>query len=94
MTNKRYRHYSEFSRVNLGQIAGEIGRTPGQTVKLLHKMGFIGLRPRRGLDRHHITYDARALETLKAMLGQPHRHISDKPDDWLTKWIDKGDPHV
>lgn len=88
---KRYPHPSEFSRVSLGQIAGEIDRTPAQTMKLLHKMGFIGLKPRRGLAHRTITYDARALETLKAMLGQPHRHISDKPDDWLTQWL--GEPH-
>jgi hypothetical protein len=79
------------TRVNLGQIAAEIDRTPAQTMKLLTKMGYIGLRPRRG--QRSITYDARALETLKALLGQPHRHISDKADDWLTQWIDKGDHH-
>lgn len=92
MSKKRYPHPSELVRVNLGQIAGEIDRTPCQTVKLLTKYGFIGLRPHRG--HRIITYDARALETLKAMLGQPHRHISDKPDDWLTLWIDQGEHHA
>lgn len=91
---RRYPHPSELTRVSLGQIAGEINRTPGQTLKLLSKYGFIGLRPRRGLAHRTITYDARAVETLKAMLGQPHRHISDKPDDWLTQWIDQGETHA
>jgi hypothetical protein len=88
---KRYPGVDSHRRVTLQQIAGEIDRTPKQTAKLLDKTGFIGLKPRRGAPGRSITYDARALEVLKGLLGLNHRHVSDKADDWLSNWI--GEQH-
>ena len=70
--------------MSLAQIAREIDRTPHQTHKLLLKLGFIGIKTRPGTGARTIDYSASSLEVIKGVLAQPHRHISDKPDDWLT----------
>ena len=89
---KRYPNPNVFSWVSLDQIAKEIDRTPIQTIKLLTKSGFIGYKPKRGSNTV-IAYDARSLDVLKGMLNIPHRHVSDTNDDWLTTWLDKGEPN-
>lgn len=76
-------------RLSLGAIAAEIDRTPADTAKLLRKTSFIGWKAR---NQKITTYDSSALEVLKAMLGQPHRVISDSPD-WLSDFINKGGKH-
>ena len=78
--------------VSLYQIAREIDRTPHQTHKLLLRLGFIGIKTRPGTDGRSIDYAASTLETVKGLLAQPHRHISDKPDDWLTLYL-QGEHH-
>lgn len=85
MAHRRYRSPEEHRYVSLDQIAREINRTPKQTQKLLDKMGFIGLEPKEGLPGRKTSYDASALEVLKALLGLPHRHIG--PDDWLSNYL-------
>lgn len=71
--------------MSLDQIAHEIGRTPKQTKKLLDKLGWIGVKPKRGAYGRRLSYPAEGLETLKALLGQPHRQIA--PSDWLTDFL-------
>lgn len=85
---KRYRGVETFRRVGLLQISREINRTPTQTRKLLAKVGFVGLKPRRRIGaRIDTTYDASALEVVKAMLSIPHRPIPDLPKtDWLATY--------
>lgn len=85
MPYRRYRSPEEHRWVSLDQIAGEISRTPHQTKKLLDKMGYIGFKPKRGLPGRTLSYDASALETLKALLDIPHRHIG--ADDWLSSYL-------
>lgn len=88
--HRRYRSPGEHRWVSLDQIAKEIDRTPVQTEKLLNKLGFIGLRPKRGLPERTKSYDASALEALKALTGIPHRHIG--TDDWLSNYLN-GEQH-
>ena len=85
MAHRRYRPPDEHRYVSLAQIAKEIGRTEHQTAKLLTKVGFIGLKPQKGLPGRTYSYPASALEVLKALLGIPHRHIG--PDDWLSNYL-------
>ena len=86
----RYPSPEATRRLTLAQIAHEIDESVVHTRKLLAKTGFIGWK-RRGSKRA-ITYDAAALDVLKAMLEQPHRVVSDDAD-WLEKWINKGGTH-
>ena len=85
MAYARYRPPEAHRWVSLNQIAKEINRTPKQTKKLLDKAGFIGLKPKQGLPGRTYSYDASALEVLKALLNLPHRHIG--PDDWLSNYL-------
>jgi hypothetical protein len=74
--------------MTVNAISKEIGRTTVQTQKLLDKAQAVGIKvyckPGQRL------YDARSVEVVKAMLGQPHRKISAGTDDWLSEWIDQG----
>ena len=80
-----------FRRIGLAQIAREIDRTPAQTAKLLRKCGYVVDRRRIiGKPRSEITYDASAIEVVKAMLGIPHRPTPE-PDDWLSTY--EGEHH-
>ena len=85
----RDRTPEEHRRVSLPQIAREIDRTPKQTAKLLAKVGFVPFAPER--EGRVTTYDAEALEVLKAMLDIPHRTAG--PDDWLGDYLGKA-PHA
>lgn len=87
---KRYRPPSEHRRVTIKQISAEIDRTVYQTEKLMKKVAMIGFGARRSKDGI-TTYDAEALEVLKAMLGIPHRPIQPE-EDWLGKHLG-GEPH-
>lgn len=84
----RYRHPEEFRRVNLSQIAREVGRTRTQTRKLLERVApYVDLHPHiRNRKREDITYDAAAVEIVKAMIGLPHRTIPGA-NDWLTRFM-------
>jgi len=85
----RYRPSTAFARMTLVEIAAEIDRTPAQTERLLRKVRYLGLAPRRGSGL--TTYDSRAVEVLKGLLGIAHRHVDDPADDWLSRWI--GEQH-
>lgn len=95
----RYRGPESFERVNLSQIAREIGRSRHDTAKLLQKAERLGLlRPRvRSSKRSEITYDAVAIDVLKTMIGVPSRPAP-QPGDWLSTYLGDtnarhGDPH-
>lgn len=53
----------------------------------MKKWGFIGIKQKRGYAAGTVVYDSRSLELLKGMLGIPHRHISDKADDWFSEYL-------
>lgn len=80
----KYPSAESFRWLSLPQIAKEIDRTPAQTRKLLDKVSFIGLYPRRigGVKK----YPASAVEVLKAMLTIPHRPVPTKDGDWLSTY--------
>ena len=85
---KRYRHPEEFRRVNLSQIAREIGCTVAETKKHLRRAESLGLlRPRiRSAKTEQITYDAVAIDVLKTLLGVPSRPAP-QPRDWLSTYL-------
>lgn len=84
---KRYPSTESFRRMTLHSIARQIGRTPTQTQKLLHKAGFLGLHPVRRIGtRAPLTYPSRSVEVLKAMIGVPHRDVPDPEGDWLSPY--------
>lgn len=82
----RYAKPEFFQTVSLATIATEIGRTPKQTIKLLNKLSFIGLRY-KGCAPGIAMYDARAIEAVKALLKQPHRKTGTSADDWLSDYV-------
>ena len=77
----KYPTAESFRWLSVPQIAKEIDRTPAQTRKLLSKVSFVGLHPRRigGVKK----YPASAVEVLKAMLSLPHRRVPSNDGDWL-----------
>jgi hypothetical protein len=81
----------DFTLVSLAQLAGELGRTVPQTKKLLDKLGFVGIKPRRGSPGRTIAYEIDDLEALKALTGQPHSTHSGQTD-WLSDYLG-GTPH-
>ncbi len=84
---KRYPPTESFRRKTLPTIAREIGRTPAQTQKLLHKAGFLGLHPTRLIGtKMPLTYPSSAVEVLKAMIDVPHRDVPDPESDWLSAY--------
>ena len=74
--------------LSLAQMSREVDRSPAATVRLLNKWRFAGFKSRRinGIT----SYDARSLEMVKAFLGQPHRVVQDRPDDWLEQYTKNG----
>jgi hypothetical protein len=87
VTAKRYPSTESFRRKTLSTIAKEIGRTPVQTQKLLHKAGFLGLHPSRRIGtRAPLTYPSAAVEVLKAMIDVPARDVPDPGSDWLSAY--------
>ena len=97
---RRHRSPEEFERVNVSQIAREIGRTRSETNKLLRKAESLGLlRSRiRSSKRDEITYDAVAVDVLKTLIGVPSRPAP-QPGDWLSTYLGSrkdarpGNPH-
>ncbi|HWO52049.1 MAG TPA: hypothetical protein VNN23_10665 [Ornithinibacter sp.] len=75
---------ASFRWLTVSQIAKEIDRSEHQTRKLLNKVSFIGLHPRRfkGVRK----YPASSVEVLKAMLSIPHRPVPTKDGDWLSTY--------
>jgi hypothetical protein len=85
--SKSYPSTESFRRMTLHAIAREIGRTPHQTQKLLHKAGFLGLHPVRRIGtRGPLTYSSSAVEVLKAMIDVPARDVPDPGSDWLSDY--------
>ncbi len=84
---KRYPSTESFRRKTLHTIAREIGRTPAQTQKLLHKAGFLGLHPVRMIGtKTPLTYPSASVEVLKAMIDVPARDVPDPESDWLSRY--------
>jgi hypothetical protein len=85
--NKSYPPTESFRRMTLAHIAREIGRTPHQTQKLLHKAGFLGLHPTRLIGtKVPLTYPSSSVEVLKAMIAVPARDVPDPESDWLSAY--------
>lgn len=78
----KYPTAESYRWLSVPQIAKEIDRSPAQTRKLLAKVSFLGLHPRR-IGRVE-KYPAGAVEVLKATLSIPHRRIPSKDGDWLS----------
>jgi len=81
---KRSRHATSdsYRRMSLAEIAREIDRTPWQTKKLLDSLLPYGIRPRIRSNRNlPITWDAAAVDVVKALIGVPHRPVG-------TSWLD------
>lgn len=81
--SKAYRSSASMRWMTVNQIAAEIDRTPRETLKLLNKAGFLGLRGRIGRPTQ---YPASAVEVLKAMLDIPHRPVPSAEPDWLSRY--------
>jgi transposase-like protein len=90
---KRYRRPESFQRVNISQLAREIDRTQSQTRKLVRRAQRLGLlTPRIRSDRRlDLTFDAIEVETIKAMIGVPHRPAPQQ-QDWLSDYL--GEPNA
>lgn len=85
---KRYRRVQAFERLNLSQLAREIDRTPAETRKVVTRARRLGLlRPRvRARKGEDLTFDAIEVETIKAMIGVPHRPAPQERD-WLSDYL-------
>ena len=80
---KRYATSKDFERKCVAEIAREIGRTPHQTRKLLDSLLPYGVMPRIRSNRNlPITYDAKAVDMVKALIAVPHRPVGS------TSWLD------
>lgn len=80
----KYPTAESFRWLSVPQIAKEIDRTEAQTRKLIRKVDYLGLRPRRfgGTTK----YPASAVEVLKATLSIPHRPVPTQQGDWLSTY--------
>lgn len=84
---KRSRHATSdaYRRVTVAEIAREIDRTPWQTKKLLDSLLPYGIRPRIRSNRNlPITYDAKAIDVVKALISVPHRPVG---SSWLDAYL-------
>jgi len=72
--------------MSLDQIAREVGRTRWQTFKLLNKLGWIGIKTKRGSAGRTLVYDAHSVEVIKGLLKQSHRPVG-LSDNWLTNYL-------
>ena len=72
----------QYRRVCLAEIAREIGRSKNDTRHLLNEMTQYGIHPRIRSNRSlPITWDARAVDVIKALIDVPHRSVG-------TSWLD------
>lgn len=68
-------------RVTKRQVALELGLSPWQTRKLLTRYRWAA-RPAGNPP----TYDARFIDFIRAVRGQPHRPLEPVHLDWLTRY--------
>jgi hypothetical protein len=85
MRRSRHATSDQYRRVTVAEIAREINRTPRQTRKLLDSLAPYGIRPRIRSNRNlPITYDAVAIDVVKALIGVPHRPVG---MSWLDTYL-------
>lgn len=72
----------QYRRVCLAEIAREIGRSKKATKHLLGDLAQYGIHPRIRSNRNlPQTWDARAVDVVKALIDVPHRPVG-------TSWLD------
>lgn len=74
--------------MNISQLAREIDRTLAETRKVVTRAQRLGLlRPRIRSQRWaDLTFDVIEAETIKAMIGVPHRPVPQERD-WLADYL-------
>lgn len=74
---------SDPHRVTVHHAMTVLGLPHTRTVKALHKLRFAYPPDQNG------TYDARVLDLLRAMHGQPHRALEPVHQDWLARYLEE-----
>lgn len=72
------------THLTLPQIAGELGISRARAVKVMAKVAWAyPVTTHRG----RTLYDARVVDLIRALHGQPHRTLEPAHSDWLASYL-------
>lgn len=79
------------TRPNVKQISENLGITYSETKYLLDRHGWWLHADRRREPTGRISYDARVIDKLRALLGQEHNPLVPPERDWLSAYLKEQD---